>query len=294
MRRHSSKLLKLHLNEKTRMDGKCWQVKGKVPKGRPKKFGKRLPRAIKRIINPFKHLGNRKPGGASRAKKSRQHKWALEAGKDTAGTWVHFLYLGLPWRKLKSSSSVSDSRGKLWVSAWGGCGHSLGAHGWSTSLTLQSVISHLKLWHTMAPGGIKCSRHKNFNRKSAEHKRCKQGRAEHCLRLSPRCSRMLCLSRDTAAGNLSYKFISEGLSEEGLHSSDKIKWGGSAVLSAEEFWDQLDQILRPHHKDKQDALPDWAGGSKNDYNMEVRVRSAEKKKLKSCACLFQHKAYFAD
>lgn len=74
MRRHSSKLLKLHLNEKTRMDGKYCQVKGKAPRGQPKELGKRLPKAIKKVINPFKHLGNRKPGRACRAKKSRQHK----------------------------------------------------------------------------------------------------------------------------------------------------------------------------------------------------------------------------
>lgn len=48
MRRHSSKLLKLHLNEKTRMDGKYCQVKGKAPRGQPKELGKRLPKAIKK------------------------------------------------------------------------------------------------------------------------------------------------------------------------------------------------------------------------------------------------------
>lgn len=47
------------------------------------------------------------------------------------------------------------------------------------------------------------------------------------------CNKTLCLSIDTAASNLSWKFISDGLSKECLLISDKIKQGGSALLSAE-------------------------------------------------------------
>lgn len=50
------------------------RLKVKLQEVGQKEFGKRLPKAIKKVINPFKHLGNRKPGEVSRAKKSRQHK----------------------------------------------------------------------------------------------------------------------------------------------------------------------------------------------------------------------------
>lgn len=110
-------------------------------------------------------------------------------------------------------------------------GQTVGLGGWDVAIPmalpgsswtkhLQSVISHLKLCHTMAPGGVKSPGHKDFNRKCGELGSVSRDNADHCLRLFPRCGRMLCLSRDTAAADSSYKFISEGLNEESLLSSD--------------------------------------------------------------------------
>lgn len=114
-RSHLSKKLKLWPTDKTRNDGKCGLVKGKRL---AKKVWETPGERNKKVINPFKHLRNRKLGREDRTKKSWLHKGALGAGKAAAGTSVRFLYLRLLQRRLESKSPGSDPpQGKCWGSA---------------------------------------------------------------------------------------------------------------------------------------------------------------------------------